>query len=123
MSVFKKVDLTAIKDIDPAIAAAFSQQLKRIGEDCRDRPGDPAERSVTLTIKVAPVPETENLGGQAVVTCNRVESKFEITSKIPTMRSGIKSFGLQPNSLFVFNPDSPSNINQSTFIQDEDDNA
>ena len=104
------IGLETLKDIDGGrIREALDHHIRRAALDCKDRPGDPAARVVTMTIKI--VPEIEDDG-----SCDRCRMAIEFTSKVPNHRSKAIEVGLRANGALVFNPDSPDNINQSTFM-------
>lgn len=53
MRNLEKFDLAALASIDGGrIAIAFEQALRRVAQDCDDRPGEKKERTVTLSLAV-----------------------------------------------------------------------
>ena len=94
-------------------AEAFQRLLKRAVEDCMDRPGDKTARKVALEIHIVPIMEQ---GGD----CTEVAAEIHCTAKVPTYRTKPYSMGVRKGGHLVFNPDSPDNINQSTFIDEGD---
>jgi hypothetical protein len=121
MSKLLKVELSSIEELDDRVAKAFDQHMKRVGQDCMDRPTDKTARTVTLVVRITPIPHVDATSGRTVITCTEVETELEVFSKIPTQKSSIKSLALRPNACFAFNPDSPDNVNQATLLEDDDD--
>lgn len=93
-------------------AEAFNRHLRRAVEDCMDRPADTTARKVQLEISLIPIMEQ---GGD----CVEVSAQIHAASKVPPHRTKLYSMGVRKGGILVFNPDSPDNVNQSTFI-DED---
>lgn len=113
MSV-RLLNLQSLAELDLGKGAeAFQVLLKRAVEDCMDRPGDKTARKVALEIHIVPVMEQ---GGD----CTEVSAEIHCTARVPTYRTKPYSMGVRKGGMLVFNPDSPDNINQTTFI-DEDD--
>jgi hypothetical protein len=83
------------------INAVFEQQMKRIVNDCIDRPLDDSERSVTISFKVKPnvslkTGETE---------CSRVHVAIDVAGKVPTQKSRVIEMAVKQTGGLVFNPD------------------
>lgn len=107
--------LDSLKDLDFGKAnEAFMLHLRRAAQDCLDRPGDDKPRKVIMEFMFKPDMD-------ATGNCDKVKSQAAIYSKVPTHRTSVYSFGLQRNGSFVFNPDSPTNVDQATFIKDSND--
>lgn len=106
--------LKSLADLDLGKGAeAFQRHLRRAIEDCMDRPADTTARKVTLEISVVPVMEQ---GGD----CTEVAAQIHCASKVPPHRTKIYSMGVRKGGHLVFNPDSPDDINQTTFLGEED---
>ena len=94
-------------------SVAFNRQIRRIAEDCLDRPGDVNPRKVTLEIVAKPVTNDDG-------SCERVKLQIQVASKIPSYRTRVYDLGLRKNGVLVFSEDSPENIDQTTFFDGED---
>ena len=94
-------------------AIAFNQQIRRVAEDCLDRPGDGNARKVTLEVVVKP--ETNDDG-----SADRVKLQIQVTSKIPSYRTRVYDLGLRKNGVLVFSEDSPENFDQTTMFDEEE---
>lgn len=113
MSV-QQLTLGSLADLDLGKGAeVFQRLLKRAVEDCMDRPGDKAPRKVALEIHIIPVMEQSG-------DCVEVSAEIVCTAKVPTYRTKPYSMGVRKGGILVFNPDSPDNINQGTFLEDEE---
>lgn len=103
--------LDALKNLDfGKVWQAFQMHLMRAAQDCADRPADDKPRKVVLEFGLAPILAQDG-------TCDEVAGQFNIHSKVPTHRTKLYSFGLRRNGI-VWNPDSPENVNQQTFLAD-----
>lgn len=92
---------------------AFNQQIRRIAEDCLDRPGDGNARKVTLEVVAKPVTNDDG-------SADRVKLQIQVTSKIPSYRTRVYDLGLRKNGVLVFSEDSPENFDQTTIFDGED---
>jgi hypothetical protein len=95
------------------VRLAFDRLVKRCADDCYDRPGDGAARTVTLKIEIKPVLAPE--GG-----CERVNVQVFAESGVPKLRSRVFDMGLTPSGRLLFNADSPDNVDQGTLLPDQD---
>lgn len=110
----KPLSLANLKHLDDGkAAAAFDAHLKRIAQDCLDRPGDATARSVVMEVIVKPIVEDNG-------NCDRVDSQINVKSKIPTHKTRVFNFGLHRNGQFAFSEDSPDNYDQTTIFDDEE---
>lgn len=106
--------LDTLKEIDGGkIQEALNLHLRRVSLDCKDRPADGTARTVTMTIKMVPDMDPDG-------SCDRCKMTVEFGSKIPGHRTRAIEIGLKANGTPVFNPDSPTNVDQSTFIGDDE---
>lgn len=112
LEVFR-LDTMAALDNGKAVAT-FAQHLQRAALDCYDRPGDGTARKVTLEVSLTPVLEEDR-------DCTEVSMQMRVASVLPKHQTKVYSLGLRQGGKLVFNPDSPSNINQSTFEMNGDD--
>lgn len=104
--------LDSLKNLDYGrVHTAFQHELKRTLEDCRDRPGETAVRTVTLKCTITPVLEVDG-------DCNHVNAEFEIVGKVPARRSKPYNLRLTKSGAF-FNEDSPDNADQTTIFDKE----
>jgi ribosomal protein L30/L7E len=111
----KALTLESLKDLDYGKAhLAFQAHLARAAQDCLDRPGDSKARTVTLSIGLVPVLESD-------LDCTEVKAQIQVTSKVPVHRTKVYSLGLRRNGGLVFSEDSPEAIDQATFFDGEPD--
>jgi len=90
------------------ISEAFMAELRRVGADMDDRPGDDKERTVVLTLKLKPVIDD---GGD----CESVNGSFHVASTVPKRRSKNYNFGIRNRGAqLVFNDMSEDNVQQRT---------
>lgn len=94
-------------------SAAFNLQIRRIAEDCLDRPGDGNARKVTLEVVAKPVTNDDG-------SADRVKLQIQVTSKIPSYRTRVYDLGLRKNGVLVFSEESPENFDQTTMFDGED---
>lgn len=111
----RELTLGSLKHLDFGKAdEAFKLHLKRATLDCLDRPADDKARTVTLQVELKPILEP---GGD----CVELNAQMQVTSKMPTHKTKVYSVGPRKNGSLVFNEDSPSNINQTTFLEGEEE--
>jgi hypothetical protein len=119
---FVSLSINSLAELDGGkVSAAFLHDLRRIIQDCIDRPGDKTARTITLEFSAKPQV------GQELV-CEGVEGKFRIKSKIPERKTKIperktkiperktKAYHFQTDrsgGLF-FNANNPANSDQTT---------
>lgn len=107
--------LETLNQIDGGkVQEALNHHLKRVAMDCKDRPADATARTVTMTIKLVPDMEPDG-------SCERCRMAVEFASKVPNHRTRAIEIGLKANGTPVFNPDSPTNVDQSTMFGDDDE--
>jgi hypothetical protein len=110
----QSLTLANLKDLDLGkIDEAFQRHLARAAIDCMDRPTESKPRVVTLQFEVVPV----EVDGD----CDEVVVRIQTTSKVPTHKTRPYSLAPRRNGALVFNPDSPTNVAQGTFLPDDDD--
>lgn len=106
--------IDSLKDLDNGKAAeALRRHLRRAAADCEDRPGDSSPRKVQLSIAMVPVMDDQG-------NCDQVKLRIEASSTVPKHRTRVYSMGLRRGGMLVFNPDAPDNVNQSTFLNDDE---
>lgn len=108
-----QLSLREIAEIDDGrINEAFTQAIRRIANDCDDRPGDDRPRKVTLEITFTPVCDEKGY-------VDSVKSQFQIKETIPTRKSKVMDFGLRKGGIFVFQPLSPGDHRQQPLLDEE----
>jgi len=98
------------------IAAAMNAHLKRCAADCMDRPGEKKARTVTLQFAVRPVMKPDG-------TCDKVDTQFQLKSKLPDHVSPVYSMGLRQrgqDAILVVDEMALENVDQSTMFGDDD---
>ena len=91
-----ELKLETLKDVaGGTVDEAFQTHVKRVAEDCYDRPGCKAARQVTLLVKVTPIIDQAGL-------CESVKTEVEITSAIPKHISRPIPCGLRKGGKLVF---------------------
>lgn len=111
----KQFDAEAMAALDDkTIAAALNVHIRRASADCVDRPGEKKARVVTLQFAIVPVLMPDG-------SCDKVNTQFQIKSKIPDHRSRVYSMGLRRNGMLVVNEDSLDDVDQSTFLGGDDE--
>jgi ribosomal protein L30/L7E len=109
------LSLDTLKDLDMGKAhEAFNVHVRRVAQDCLDRPGDPKPRTVNMQITFIPILDE-------AADCSEVKAAIQVTSKIPSHRTKVYSFGLRRNGTLVFSEDSPTNVAQNTIFDGLDD--
>lgn len=112
-----ELTLEQIVDLAPEIVATFNQRLRLAAADCEDRSNDGKARTVSLEVKMTPV---EN---PSTRTCDKVEVAFSCTGKVPANQTQTYSIAIsktRAGTALLFNPDSPDNVDQSTFDMGRD---
>ena len=89
------------------VDAAFASHIKRVSEDCYDRPGCANPREVSLLVKVTPVIDE---GGM----CETVKMEIEVSSKVPKHVSRPIDCGVRKGGKLVFNDLSEDDVHQKT---------
>jgi hypothetical protein len=108
------LSLANLKDLDDGkAAAAFDSHLRRIAQDCLDRPADATARGVTLEVVVKPILEDDG-------SCDRVDAQISVKSKIPQHKTRVYNFGLRRNGQFAFSEMSPDNFDQTSIFDGEE---
>jgi hypothetical protein len=118
MAKLQKLSLETLDQLDMGkISATLEVHLRRAIADCEDRPLDPKARSVTLQFDMTPIVTDDR-------DCTEANLQVQCHSKVPTHKTRVYNMGIRKfddGHALVFNPDSPGNVNQQTFMNGEDD--
>ena len=113
MGVLEKFTLGSLSTMDgERIAIAFEQALKRVVQDCDDRPGEKKERTVTLTLAVKPVLDADGM-------CDDCNVQVAVTDSVPKRKSKVYNMTVRKGGHLVYNNESLDNVEQSTMDFDE----
>ena len=110
----EKFSLKSLSTIDgERIAIAFEQALRRVVQDCEDRPGDSTARTVTLTLAVKPRLDVEGI-------CDDCNIQVAVTDSVPKRKSKVYNMSVRKGGHLLYNDDSLDNAKQGTFLEDEE---
>lgn len=113
--MIKEFTLDNLRHLDFGKAAeAFNQQIRRVANDCLDRPGDANPRKVNMEVMVKPAVNDDG-------SCDRVKLQIQVTSKVPSLRTRVYDVGLRKNGILAFSEDSPENFDQTTIFDGDED--
>lgn len=113
--MIKEFTLENLEHLDFGKAAmAFNHQIRRVANDCLDRPADATARKVSMEVVVKPALNDDG-------TCDRVKLQIQVTSKIPSHRTRVYDLGLRKNGILAFAEDSPENFDQTTIFDENED--
>lgn len=113
MGTLEKFSLASLSTIDgERIAIAFEQALKRVVQDCDDRPGEKKERTVTLTLAVKPRLDVDGL-------CEDCDIQVAVTDSVPKRKSKVYNMSLRKGGHLLYNNESLDNVEQDTMDFDE----
>ncbi len=108
MGVLEKFTLGSLSTMDgERIAIAFEQALKRVVQDCDDRPGEKKERTVTLTLAVKPVLDSDGM-------CEDCNVQVAVTDSVPKRKSKVYNMTVRKGGHLVYNNESLDNVDQET---------
>lgn len=100
-----------LKDVDGGrLAAVVNMAMKRLLEDCADRPRESAARKLTLELTFVPGysdPNTHDL--------ETVYVGYGLKESFPAKKSGFINCSLRKDHTLVFNDLAPDNAAQRTF--------
>lgn len=100
---------------DGKLAAAVATHLRKVTDDCQDRPGSDAARRVTIDLYITPSVDPET--GQ----CDDVNIEFEVGSKVPKHRTKPVNMKIRKSTQgpqLLFNDLSQDNADQHTLDKD-----
>lgn len=110
----KEFVISNLGEIDSGrIGEALKLQLKRVIDDCKDRPTLKSARKIKLQIEISPTadPKTFDLDG--------VNMSFKINSTFPNQERVDLSLGVKKNGMLIYSEHSPDSIDQRTVFDDE----
>lgn len=108
MRNLEKFDLGSLATIDGGrIAIAFEQALRRVAQDCDDRPGEKKERSVTLNLAVKPRLDPDGL-------CEDCDVQVTVADNVPKRKSKVYNMSLRKGGHLLFANDSLDDHLQET---------
>lgn len=109
----KKLTLESLAEIDGGrLKIAFEQALKRIIEDCEDRPGVKKARTLNLQLDVLPAPD-------ATGVCDDAKVQATITDNVPKRKTKIWDMSLRKGGHLLFRPDSLDDVEQQAMDFDD----
>ena len=109
---FVQMTIGSLEELDDGrMAAAFLLHLKRLIQDCHDRPTEKKPRKLLMEMTLKPVIESD--GG--IVECEGANTDFKFRSKIPDHCSKTYSLRTNKNGQASFSSESPDNADQTTF--------
>lgn len=115
MATLEKFSLKSLSTIDgERIALAFEQALRRVVQDCEDRPGEKKERTVSLTLAVKPVLDSDGV-------CDDCNIQVLVSDNVPKRKSKVYNMSVRKGGHLVFNNESLDNVEQSTMDFDSDE--
>lgn len=101
-----KFDLVTVAEMDGGrIRSGWERLLKRLEDDCKDRPGMKAARKLVLTLFMEPVADGQDL--------ESVNVSFDLKDTLPALES--KNYNMQSVAGgLLFNDASPEEVRQRT---------
>lgn len=113
MATLEKFSLKSLSTIDgERIAIAFEQALRRVVQDCEDRPGEKKERTVSLTLAVKPRLDAEGL-------CDDCNIQILVSDSVPKRKSKVYNMAVRKGGHLVYNDESLDNVAQDTMDFEE----
>ncbi len=106
-----QLTLDSIKDLDGGrVYEAFQQAIKRIVNDCEDRPGVEKSRTVSLQVVATPISADEG-------SLDTVKVQFKVIEAMPKRESKAYDMMARKGGMLVFNDLSDDNVKQKTIDQ------
>lgn len=103
------LSLESLKDLDAGkVSVAWQHELRRLIDDCRDRPGDVNVRELTLSLRLKPVVAQDG-------DCEGARGVFQVKSKVPMRKTKAYDFGINRKGHCYFSEMSPDAVDQPTF--------
>ena len=110
----KEFVISDLSDIDNGrIAEALKMKMKRVLDDCRDRPNLDKSRKIKLQVEVTPTadPKTFALDG--------INLSFRINSTYPNRERIDLNLGCKADGRLFYSEHSPGNFDQKTVFDNE----
>lgn len=113
MGLLQELTLESLAKMDGGrLGLAFQQALKRVVQDCDDRPGEKKPRSVTIHLAAIPILDEDGLADNCKI-------QFQIADSVPKRRSKVYDMSLRKGGHLLFNDDSLDSVDQGTFELEE----
>lgn len=112
----EKFTLASLATIDgERIAIAFEQALKRVANDCDDRPGEKKPRTITLQLSIVPVLDAAGIADDCKVQAT-------ITDSVPKRKTRSYDMTMKKGGHLMFHPESVDDHSQEVmdFKDDEE---
>jgi hypothetical protein len=108
---FNIADLTEIDN--GRIGEALKLEMKKVIEDCRDRPTLDKPRKIKLEMSIEPTcdPKTFDVDG--------IKLAFKVSSTMPTKERTNLDLGVKKDGRLFFSEHSPTNFDQTTVFDKE----
>lgn len=115
MRTLEKFELGSLAIIDGGrIAIAFEQALRRVAQDCDDRPGEKKERTITLAMAVKPRLDADGL-------CDDCDVQVTVADNVPKRKSKVYNMSLRKGGHLLFANESLDDHRQETMDFGGDD--
>jgi hypothetical protein len=106
--------LAALAKIDGGrLAIAFEQALKRVAQDCDDRPGEKKERVVSLHVNVKPMLDEDGM-------CEDCSVQVLINDSVPKRKSKPYNVSLRKGGMLLYHEEALDNHAQEALPFDRD---
>lgn len=99
----QKLSLDTVEMLAPPLRAQFDAMLKRLVNDCRERPLETGNRVLTIEFNITPKLHSQS----ANTECDNVELDVRLKSKVPQMKSRAYELTVHASNEVSFNPDLP----------------
>lgn len=104
----QKLTLASLAEIDGGrLNEAFSQALKRVVDDCEDRPGVKKPRTVSIQLEITPVLDQDGM-------CDEAKVQGTVVDNVPKRKTKIWDMSLRKGGHLMFRPDSLDDAEQNT---------
>lgn len=114
MRNLEKLDLAALAKIDGGrLAIAFEQALKRVAQDCDDRPGEKKERSVSIQLLVKPIQDQDGM-------CEDCDVQVMIADNVPKRKSKAYNCSLRKGGMLMYHEEALDNHSQEALPFDRE---
>ena len=111
----RELKLSTLEDLDGGrVTEAWQQAVKRVIEDCRDRPGVNKPRKILIEMSVTPVVDEAG-------EFDNVNTQFQIKDTTPDRKSKKYSMDWTRGNQLVFDDMSTEDINQNSLPFQEGD--